>query len=100
MLPLIWNYPGSGQVRFMSRRMDKIAEAKPDSLVLMVRMRGEPEAREAACEDLINSIIASFGEDSDLVKNVKYEIIDHHGVIAVCPITISGLETIASIAFE
>lgn len=85
---------------YVSPGMDKIAEAKPDSLVLMVRMRGEPEARQAACDNLINSIKTSFGEDSDLVKNEKYEIVDHHGLIAVCPITISGLENIASIAFE
>ena len=85
---------------YTSPGMDKIAEAKPDSLVLMVRMKGNPETRSAACENLINSIKASFGEDSDLVKNEKYEIIDHHGVIAVSPITISGIETIASIAFE
>lgn len=85
---------------YTSPGMDKIAEAKPDSLVLMVRMRGEPEARQAACDNLIDSIKESFGEDSDLVKNERYEIVDHHGLIAVCPITISGLENIASIAFE
>ncbi len=85
---------------YPSPGMDKIAEAKPDSLVLMVRMRGEPEEREAACEILIDSIKSAFGDDSDLVKNEKYEIIDHHGIIAVCPITISGLESIASIVFE
>lgn len=80
--------------------MDKLAEAKTDALVLMVRMKGDPKAREAACEELINSIKETFGEDSDLVKNEKYEIVDHHGIIAVSPVTISGIENIASIVFE
>ncbi len=85
---------------YASPGMDKLAEAKTDALVLMVRMKGDPKAREAACEELINSIKETFGEDSDLVKNEKYEIVDHHGIIAVSPVTISGIENIASIVFE
>lgn len=85
---------------FASPGMDKLAEAKTDALVLMVRMKGDPKAREAACEELIDSIKKAFGEDSDLVKNEKYEIVDHHGIIAVSPVTISGIENIASIVFE
>lgn len=75
-----------------------LADAGCEAIVMMVRMKGEKELKEKTIEELTTEIKDAFGEDSELVANERYGVVDHHGMIIAIPNAISGIENIADIA--
>lgn len=78
--------------------MKELADKGVEALVLMVRIKGEPEDREKEIEALKKDITEAFGADSDVVKNTRFDVVDHHGMIISIPTAIAGIENIADIA--
>lgn len=78
--------------------LSALKEAGVEALVIMVRIKGDKEAREAEIAKLTEEIKTVFGEDSELVQHQRYEVIDHHGLMIAAPNAIAGLENIADIA--
>lgn len=82
---------------FTSPGIATLKEAGAEAFVIMVRIKGDNDAKDAAIAKITEEIRTSFGEDSTVVKNQRYDVIDHHGFIISFPGAISGLENLADI---
>lgn len=73
-----------------------IMATEPDSLVLMVRTTKDADQKKKDIEEILTTLKSEYGE-TDLVKNERFEVIDHHGVLPKSTLAVSGIENIADI---
>lgn len=76
----------------------ELAEKETGAIVLMVRIKGDKTARDQAIADIETEITEAFGADSEMVKNHRYDVVDHHGLIIAIPNIVAGIENVADIA--
>lgn len=75
-----------------------LADAGCEAVVMMVRIKGDKELKAKTVETLTKELKEAFGADSEVVKNERYGVVDHHGMIIAIPNAIAGIENIADIA--
>lgn len=76
----------------------ELADHGTGTIIILMRIKGDKDARKTAQETLEKEIAEAFGADSDLVKNHRYDVVDHHGLVIAIPNIIAGIENVAEIA--
>ncbi len=82
---------------YASPGVQALKDAGAEAFVIMVRIKGDKEAKDAAIAKITEEIKTAYGEDSVMVKNQRFDVIDHHGFIISFPGAINGLENLTDI---